>query len=235
MHGGDLADSYNAWHEVHQTGDGPWYELVRKALGRRPEALRGARALEVGCGQGTFCGWLADHGAERVLGIEFSSAAVRRARASSDHPAVRFEVGDIQDIGCADGSFDLVVSCETIEHVPDLRRALRELARVLRPGGTLLLSTPNYASLTGLHRLYRTATGRGWDEGGQPLCHWTFHQRTLAWVRTSGLRVLSTLGSGWYLPVKGRPGGVELRPPLRLLPYLKPFALHVVIEALKVA
>lgn len=191
--------------------------------------------MEIGCGQGAFCGWLAGHGAMSVLGIDFSSAAVSAARASNEHPGVHFEVGDIQAIDCADSSFDLVVCCETIEHVPDPRTALRELARVLRPGGKLMLSTPNYASLTGLHRVYRTATGRGWDEGGQPLCHWTFHPRTLAWIRGSGLRVVSTLGSGWYLPVKGRPGGIELRPPPWLLPLVKPFALHIAIEAVKVA
>jgi ubiquinone/menaquinone biosynthesis C-methylase UbiE len=47
-----------------------------------------------------------------------------------------------------------VVSCETIEHVPDVGSAVREMHRVTRPGGKLFLTTPNYANLTGLYDLY---------------------------------------------------------------------------------
>jgi hypothetical protein len=123
------------------------------------------------------------------------------------------------------------VSCETLEHVPYPRRAVAELARVLRPTGTLLLTTPNYLSLTGLHRLYCIAIRRGWDEGGQPLAHWTALPRTWRWLQGCGLSVRSVDGDGWIVPIPGRVGGHPLTPPRWTRRALVPFALHQVLEA----
>ena len=66
-------------------------------------------------------------------------------------------VASIQDIPVEDAAFDIVISCETIEHVVDPLRALREVCRVLRPGGRLLLTTPNYLGPMGLYRAYLRA------------------------------------------------------------------------------
>ena len=63
-------------------------------------------------------------------------------------------MGDIQHIAHPDASFDTVISCETIEHVPDAALAVRELSRVLTPGGRLFLTTPNYLGATGLYGGY---------------------------------------------------------------------------------
>jgi len=57
--------------------------------------------------------------------------------------------GDAQELPFVSGSFDIVVSCETIEHVPDAHAALREMWRVARKGARLFLTTPNYANLMG--------------------------------------------------------------------------------------
>lgn len=226
----DLRSEYDAWHEQHDTGTGPWYELVWAAL-ERGRLLPGARVLEIGCGGGEFAFRMAAGEAAVVIGQDFSPLVVQRARACFHRDNLRFEPGDIERIRYPKGYFDVVVSCETIEHVSDPGRAVCELARVLRPGGRLLLTTPNYMSITGLYRLYLNATGRQWDEGGQPLVHWTMLPRTLRWLHRSGLSLERLDGDGWYLPIPRRPSGYALHPRGWRRAIAKPFAVHQLLEA----
>lgn len=230
----DARIAYDCWHSKHRTGDGPWYRLVRGSLGRR-QLLAGARVLEIGCGGGDFAAWMAENGASRVIGQDLSSVPIATANERFGRDNLTFAVGDIENIAYPAGSFDLVVSCETVEHVPSPPEATFELARVLRPGGVLLLTTPNYMSITGLHRVFREATGRTWDEGGQPIAHWTALPRTLYWIRRSGLTIQGVTGDGWYLPVPRRPGGYTWQPPGWCRRAVVPFALHQLIEARKLS
>jgi ubiquinone/menaquinone biosynthesis C-methylase UbiE len=94
-----------------------------------------------------------------VTGCDFSGAALQVARERLRHlpdfgTGPCLVQGDAQKLAFADESFDLVVSCETIEHLPDPWAALREMYRVTRPGGQLFLTTPNYSNLMGLYDLY---------------------------------------------------------------------------------
>jgi SAM-dependent methyltransferase len=125
--------------------------------------------------------------------------------------------------------FDTVISCETVEHLADPQRALREIQRVLRPGGRLLLTTPNYLGPLGLYRGYLRVRGRRYTEGGQPICRLTSLPRTLLWVWRAGLRVIEVDAVGHYLPWPGQPprelaGLDDLRP-------LRWFALHSLVVA----
>ena len=147
---------------------------------------------------------------------------------------ITWEVGDIQRIEHADNSFDTVISCETIEHVPDPALAVCELARVLRPGGRLFLTTPNYIGLTGLYRGYLRLTGRRFQEEGQPINNFNMLPRTIWWVKRASLRVEAVSGSGHYLPLPGRD-------PIRMLALERPrtltrwIALHSLVLARKPA
>jgi SAM-dependent methyltransferase len=225
--------AYDEWHAEHPSGQGPWYELAKRILRERPKLLDAGPVLEIGCGGGDFAAWMAANGAREVVGEDFSPVAISRAQAEHDGAGVRFRTDDIEHIDHPADAFSLVVSCETIEHVREPKRALAELVRVLRPGGTLLLSAPNYLSITGAHRAYRELSGRGWDEGGQPLVSWTLYPRTAAWMRRAGLNIVSTHGDGWYVPVPRRPGGLALRPPPWAYRWMKLTALHVLLEARK--
>jgi 2-polyprenyl-3-methyl-5-hydroxy-6-metoxy-1,4-benzoquinol methylase len=104
-------------------------------------ADRPLRILDVGCGSGLNASILAQHG-HTVVGVDLSPVAIAKFRAAG------FEghICDVtQGIPCPDESFDVVFASEVIEHVVDTEQFLGEIRRVLRPGGTLVLTTPNSA------------------------------------------------------------------------------------------
>lgn len=228
----DPRTAYDRWHSAHRTGAGPWYRLVAACL-HGSHLLAGARVLEIGCGSGDFAAWMAENGAHEVIGRDFSSVPIIEASERFERDNLTFSLGDVENLDDRAASFDLVVSCETIEHVPSPPKAMSELSRVLRSGGVLLLTTPNYMSITGLHRVFREATGRKWDEGGQPIAHWTALPRTLRWIGRSGLTIRQVQGDGWYVPIPRRPGGYAWEPPAPCRRALVPFALHQLIQAQK--
>lgn len=100
----------------------------------------GRRVLDVACGEGYGTEMLARGGARTAIGADVDGPTVERANARYSG---EFDQADIAALPFDDDSFDLIVSFETIEHVPDAGSALTELARVLAPGGLLLISTPN--------------------------------------------------------------------------------------------
>lgn len=101
---------------------------------------RGLKILEIGCGAGSMTAFLAARGLD-VIGTDVSHVLLEYAR--DRHPGCRFErmLGEV--LRFADSSFDLVVSFDVLEHIPDVDGHMREVARVLRPGGHYLLQTPN--------------------------------------------------------------------------------------------
>jgi ubiquinone/menaquinone biosynthesis C-methylase UbiE len=103
----------------------------------------GRRVLDVACGEGYGSALLARH-AREVTGVDVSAAAVAHARkAYADRANARFVEASCVELPFADASFDLAVSFETLEHITGQERFLGELARVLAPGGVLLLSSPD--------------------------------------------------------------------------------------------
>jgi ubiquinone/menaquinone biosynthesis C-methylase UbiE len=204
--------AYEVWHdhyEVDSDTDTPWHRLVKAHLSPARD-LAGKRVLEIACGRGGFACWLASQ-SERpteIVAADFSATAVQKGRAFAVErglSGITWQTGDIQDIAHDDASFDTVISCETIEHVPDPRRALAELARVLKPGGRLLLTTPNYLGTMGLYRGYMRLTGRRFTEEGQPINNFMLLPLTRAWITRSDLRVSAVDAVGHYLPFPGRP------------------------------
>ena len=110
------------------------YELAARYL--RP----GMKVLDIACGDGYGVRRLASCVAE-IHGGDIDAETVAHARSQATAPTVHFHVQDVTATTFPDDSFDAVLSMETIEHVDDVA-CLRELHRVLRPGGTLILSTP---------------------------------------------------------------------------------------------
>jgi len=102
----------------------------------------GQRVLDAGCGVGYGAGVLKRAGALEVVAIDLSEAIIEVARGEAPDGVV-FDVGDLRSLPYAEGSFDLIVCFEVIEHVEEPERVLDQLARVLHPKGLLLISSPN--------------------------------------------------------------------------------------------
>ena len=119
--------------------------------------LPGTRILDAGCGAGEYVEAMCRAGAQ-AQGIEYVEAKIDQwnARHPGDGRVVR---GDLACLQFDDGTFDAVLLNEVLEHVPDDRLALNEIARVLKPGGILLLFSPNRYHPFETHGVYSLKTG----------------------------------------------------------------------------
>ena len=105
--------------------------------------VAGKKVLDAACGTGYGAKLLYDSGAESVTGAAISAEAVAFAREKYRGESLRYVEGALANIPFPGGHFDIAVSFETIEHVADRGAAIAEFCRVLKPGGVLLISSPN--------------------------------------------------------------------------------------------
>jgi len=110
----------------------------RLALVRERVPLAGQRVLDAGCGVGMYVAAFHREGAT-AFGVEIEPERAAEAR----RDARRIAAGSVEKLPFADASFDVVFSHEVLEHVGDDAQAIREARRVLRPGGHLVIFTPN--------------------------------------------------------------------------------------------
>ncbi|RMG20762.1 MAG: methyltransferase domain-containing protein [Deltaproteobacteria bacterium] len=125
-----------------------WREQVARVLDHAPAGVRAV--LDLGCGPGVSTFVLAERlpDAAEVVGIDFSGEMIRRARRHhlrrhAELRHLRFLEADVTDLPFDAGRFDLAVGHSFLYLLPEKERALREIRRVLRPGGHLVLMEPN--------------------------------------------------------------------------------------------
>ncbi|MDA8123904.1 MAG: methyltransferase domain-containing protein [Deltaproteobacteria bacterium] len=116
-----------------------------------PYLKEGMRLLDCGCGQGAITtGLAAAILPGEAVGIDMGESQIAAARewaAAKGQQNVRFEVGNLYEIPFPDASFDAVFANTVLEHVDDPGRAMREMRRVLKPGGVVGLADPDYGTL----------------------------------------------------------------------------------------
>lgn len=130
----------------------------------RPHLVAGSRVLDLGAGEGYFSSVVGAH--LRQAGIEPRSvlSACDAVPEQFRYDEIRCEpIGPGGRLPWDDGTFDLVCSLEVIEHVEDQFAFLREAARVLKPGGTLIVSTPNVLNMNSRWRLLHSGFAQLFD------------------------------------------------------------------------
>jgi SAM-dependent methyltransferase len=178
-------DGYRVWAQTYdQPGNGlfaPEEEVVHGILAELPPGI----AVDAACGTGRHSGWLAGRG-HRVIGVDSSPDMLARARKSV--PDGDFREGPLEKLPVPDGHADVLVCALALSHVADLGPVFAEFARVLRPGGHLVVSDVAQEWI-GLGSVPRVRL-----DDGQPALIATHRHRAsdyLGAALPAGLRVLS--------------------------------------------
>ncbi len=139
---------YNEWHQKMSNSDSddvlqlPWYKTAESILPN----LNHLKVLEVGCGRGVFCQYLKNQYPNAdITGVDFSEKAIEIASLRNKQKNdINFRVENAESLTFENDSFDIVISCETLEHVSRPHLMVKELYRVLKYNGECILTTENY-------------------------------------------------------------------------------------------
>ncbi len=139
---------YRAFRALRDTEPGVWQRWLHRRHWRlRCRAVRryrdGGTLLDVGCGTGGFLNELRQDSGWQVEGVDLNAQATAYARQAL---GLTVHQGDLGTLDLPPQSFDVVTMWDVIEHVPDPLDTLKVIARLLKPGGVLLLNTPNARS-----------------------------------------------------------------------------------------
>lgn len=195
-------DTYTHGHAEPVLQSHRWRTAENSAAYLLPLLRPGLDLLDVGCGPGTLTADLAVRVAPgRVLGLDASADPLDEARAAAERAGgdVTFAVGDVYALDLPDDSFDVVHAHQVLQHLTDPVAALREMARVCRPGGVIAVRDVDYATVTwfpanpGLDRWLSLYSEVARANGAEP----DAGRRLIAWAHAAGLRDLTATASSW--------------------------------------
>ena len=193
---------YEDWHRRHP--DELPVEQLKQQM--RLESIEQALTqvsqqdiLVIGCGSGDELLLL---NGERVVAFDLSVNAVRNAQAIE--PRSHYAQADGMHLPFGDQQFDLVLSSEVIEHMLEPDKMIDEIVRVLKPGGNLIITTPNWRSWFGLARkVGEFVLRRPVTSDGQPVDEWqTVGSLSHLLEKDNQLKVVAKRGA-WYFPPTG--------------------------------
>ncbi len=198
----DAVTGYASWAGTYDVLPNPLIRVEEPVVQRLLAEPPPGRALDAACGTGRHAAFLAARG-HRVAGVDTSPAMLARARVRV--PAATLAVASLSTLPIPSASVDVAVCALALMHLPDLRPAIAELARVLGPGGRLVLSDLHPTTLMlGGGALFQGADGafgrvRGWVHR---------HEDYVAAFGAHGLQVLACMEPVWAeaeLPLLGGP------------------------------
>jgi len=180
-------DGYAIWSESYDEPGNPIVALEESAVGALLGGLPAGAALDAACGTGRHARRLVALG-HTVSGVDLTPEMLERARTRV--PEASFAVADVRELPFADASFPLVVCGLALAHLPSLEQATAELARVLAPGGRLIVSVLHpFQALLGWNAPFSGADGRR----GFVREHPHLHADYLTAFAAAGLRVTDCL------------------------------------------
>ena len=143
---GDIGtrEGYANWVHSYDDGDNPLIATEEPVVRPLLDALKVGRVLDAACGTGRHSQYLAELGHE-VVGVDSSPDMLERARVKV--PAGDFREAELDELPFPDGSFDSLVCTLALTHLPRLEPTLEEFARVVRPGGQVILADIHWLSL----------------------------------------------------------------------------------------
>ncbi len=195
-------DTYTHGHAEPVLQSHRWRTAENSAGYLLPALRPGLDLLDVGCGPGTITVDLAARVAPaRVVGLDVSADPLAEARGAAERTGVdvAFEVGDVYALEAADDSFDVVHAHQVLQHLTDPAAALREMARVCRPGGVIAVRDVDYGAFVtppadaGLDRWLDLYYAVARHNGGEPHAG----RRLLSWAHAAGLRDVVATTSSW--------------------------------------
>jgi SAM-dependent methyltransferase len=156
---GDTVMGYRQWSATYDEPRNGLFDVEEPIIHEILDALAAGNALDAACGTGRYAGYLAGAG-HQVAGVGSSPEMLDRARARV--PQGEFLLGDLHQLPLPDDAVDLVVSGLALAHVPTLEPVMAEFARVLRPGGHLVISDTHH------ERIFRGSVVNALGPKGEP-------------------------------------------------------------------
>ena len=155
-----VVEAYARWAKTYPSeAHNPLMELEQRATLELLPDVSGCAALDLGCGSGRYLRRLLVHGAACAVGVDLSRAMLARARSAI--ASANLVQSDMLALPLPAAAFDRVVCGLAVGHVPDLKPALAEIARVLRPNGVVVYSDFHpFGAYVGWARSFQAADGR---------------------------------------------------------------------------
>lgn len=196
-----LVSNYTHGHHQSVLKSHRWRTIENSAAHLAPRLTPDAELLDIGCGPGTLTCDLAER-VRRVTAVEHTAEALDLCRVEAERRGVTnidFVVADVHDLTFDDASFDIVHAHQVLQHVADPVRALTQMRRVCRPGGTVSVRESDYHGFVwypesqALNRWMDLYQRVARSNGGEP----DAGRMLLAWAHEVGFADVTYTSSTW--------------------------------------
>jgi ubiquinone/menaquinone biosynthesis C-methylase UbiE len=204
-----VPEVYTHGHHESVLRSHTWRTAENSAAYLLPHLAPGLALLDVGCGPGTITADLAERVAPgRVVGLDRAGEPLDQARLDAAERGLtnlEYVVGDVYALDFPDAAFDVVHAHQVLQHLIDPVAALREMARVTRPGGVIAVRDADYAAMTwypetqGLTRWLEVYRAVAHGNGAEP----DAGRMLLAWARRAGFTDVTPSAGVWCYATPG--------------------------------